>query len=104
MWSDNRTIAKIVDFGVAFFDVSQRNAAGKVYDPEDDVTILNDPTLFPPHDLDRLIGTPKFIAPEIIARTGLATNDSSCTLTGDDGDPKASTSDQPLRVGKAVDV
>ncbi|KAL1736182.1 kinase-like domain-containing protein [Schizophyllum commune] len=104
VWSDNRTIAKIVDFGVAFFDVSQRNAAGKVYDPEDDVTILNDPTLFPPHDLDRLIGTPKFIAPEIIARTGLATNDSSCTLTGDDGDPKASTSDQPLRVGKAVDV
>ncbi|KAL1710549.1 kinase-like domain-containing protein [Schizophyllum commune] len=85
VWSDNRTIAKIVDFG-------------------DDVTILNDPTLFPPHDLDRLIGTPKFIAPEIIARTGLATNDSSCTLTGDDGDPKASTSDQPLRVGKAVDV
>uniref|UniRef100_D8Q989 Protein kinase domain-containing protein n=1 Tax=Schizophyllum commune (strain H4-8 / FGSC 9210) TaxID=578458 RepID=D8Q989_SCHCM len=85
VWSDNRTIAKIVDFG-------------------DDVTILNDPALFPPHDLDRLIGTPKFIAPEIIARTGLATNDSSCTLTDDDGDPKASTSDQPLRVGKAVDV
>ncbi|KAL1743508.1 kinase-like domain-containing protein [Schizophyllum fasciatum] len=104
VWSDKRTIAKIVDFGVAFFDVSERKATAKVYDPEEDVAILNDPTLFPPHDIDRLIGTPKFIAPELIARTGLATNDSSCTLTGECTDPKASTSEQPLRIGKAVDV
>lgn len=103
VWSDNRTMAKIVDFGVAFFDASERKAAAKAYAAEDDVAILDDPTLFPPNDLDRLIGTPKFIAPEIIARTGLGASDSSFTLAGDDVDAKTA-SDEPLRIGKAVDV
>jgi serine/threonine protein kinase len=60
LWTSNRTLVKIIDFGVSHFSpLTQGSKSRKELDPDDDV-------LFPEADLLRRIGTPSFLAPEVV--------------------------------------
>ncbi|OAX42734.1 kinase-like protein [Rhizopogon vinicolor AM-OR11-026] len=65
LWTADRQMVKISDFGVSHFSYAQRLAAagrGKV--ALDDA---NDPILLDDSDLSKRAGTPPFLAPEVIA-------------------------------------
>jgi serine/threonine protein kinase len=60
LWTNNRTLVKIIDFGVSHFSPSTRELRSrKGLDPDD---VL----LFPEADLLKRIGTPSFLAPEVV--------------------------------------
>ncbi|KIY53965.1 kinase-like protein [Fistulina hepatica ATCC 64428] len=58
MWSEDR-VAKIIDFGVSHY-IHEGAAPGQ------SCLHLEDDVIFPEKDLKRTIGTPKFIAPEVV--------------------------------------
>lgn len=66
LWSDDRRMVKIADFGVSHFSYAQRVQAvgqGKAELPEEDI-LMNEA------DLSKFAGTPMFLAPEILYDTG----------------------------------
>lgn len=65
LWTEDRQMVKITDFGVSHFSYAQRLAAagrGQV-----DLDDPNDPILLDDSDLSKRAGTPPFLAPEVIA-------------------------------------
>lgn len=65
LWTEDRQMVKITDFGVSHFSYAQRLAAagrGQV-----DMDNPNDPILLDDSDLSKRAGTPPFLAPEVIA-------------------------------------
>ena len=63
MWTENRCTVKIIDFGVSHFvpGLREHTGRGKTADEID-----GDTTLFPESDLHKRIGTPSFLAPEVV--------------------------------------
>jgi len=59
LWAENRTTVKIIDFGVSHFLPSLREQ--KTSEDVDEATVM-----FPEGDLHKRIGTPSFIAPEVV--------------------------------------
>ena len=65
LWTADRQMVKITDFGVSHFSYAQRlAAAGRGQVALDDP---NDPILLDDSDLSKRAGTPPFLAPEVIA-------------------------------------
>ncbi|KAG6332063.1 hypothetical protein ID866_7026 [Astraeus odoratus] len=65
LWTADRQMVKITDFGVSHFSYAQRlAAAGRGQVGLDDP---NDPILLDDSDLSKRAGTPPFLAPEVIA-------------------------------------
>ncbi|KAG9314941.1 kinase-like domain-containing protein [Chiua virens] len=65
LWTADRRMVKITDFGVSHFSYAQRlAAAGRGQVALDDP---NDPILLDDSDLSKRAGTPPFLAPEVIA-------------------------------------
>ncbi|KAF9223814.1 kinase-like protein [Gyrodon lividus] len=65
LWTADRQMVKITDFGVSHFSYAQRlAAAGRGQVASDDP---NDPILLDDSDLSKRAGTPPFLAPEVIA-------------------------------------
>jgi serine/threonine protein kinase len=116
LWSADRQMVKISDFGVSHFSYAQRLAAagrGKV--ALDDA---NDPILLDDSDLSKRAGTPPFLAPEVIAEynsadpspsiSAFATSSTlpslrSATHVGSSSTVRPSTS-QRQQITKAIDV
>ncbi|KAJ8482380.1 hypothetical protein ONZ45_g14970 [Pleurotus djamor] len=67
MWTSDRSTVKIIDFGVSQFVPSERVAPCPSGNHRyDSFKPLYDPLLFPPSDLTRRMGTPSFLAPELV--------------------------------------
>ncbi|KAJ8473021.1 hypothetical protein ONZ45_g16451 [Pleurotus djamor] len=67
MWTADRSTVKIIDFGVSQFVPSERVAPCPSGNHRyDSFKPLYDPLLFPPSDLTRRMGTPSFLAPELV--------------------------------------
>lgn len=65
LWTEDRQMVKITDFGVSHFSYAQRlAAAGRGQVALDNP---NDPILLDDSDLSKRAGTPPFLAPEVIA-------------------------------------
>lgn len=57
LWTEDRTVVKIIDFGVSHFTTTSQSRQGLLPD---------DVMLFPETDLLKRIGTPSFLAPEVV--------------------------------------
>lgn len=117
LWTADRQMVKITDFGVSHFSYAQRlAAAGRGQVALDDP---NDPILLDDSDLSKRAGTPPFLAPEVIAEytstepfpSMSASATSSTLLSSRSGTPVNSTttiraSAAPRRqpITKAIDV
>lgn len=117
LWTADRQMVKITDFGVSHFSYAQRlAAAGRGQVALDDP---NDPILLDDSDLSKRAGTPPFLAPEVIAEytstepfpSMSASATSSTLLSSRSGTPVNSTttiraSGTPHRqpITKAIDV
>lgn len=117
LWTADRQMVKITDFGVSHFSYAQRLAvAGRGQVALDDP---NDPILLDDSDLSKRAGTPPFLAPEVIAEytstepfpSMSASATSSTLLSSRSGTPVNSTTTirgfatphrQPIT--KAIDV
>ncbi|PFH51565.1 hypothetical protein AMATHDRAFT_142422 [Amanita thiersii Skay4041] len=62
LWSENRTTVKIIDFGISHYCATQHWVSPKKVTTDDD----DDLSLFPECDLRRRVGTPSFLAPEVV--------------------------------------
>ncbi|KAG2153979.1 kinase-like domain-containing protein [Suillus clintonianus] len=115
LWTADRQMVKISDFGVSHFSYAQRLAAagrGKV--ALDDA---NDPILLDDSDLSKRAGTPPFLAPEVIAEyngdpvASISASATSTTLPSLRSAPHISSTStvrpntsQRLQITKAIDV
>ena len=106
LWSSDRRMVKIADFGVSHFSYAQQLAAAGQgeYTPEDDI-LMNEA------DLYKFAGTPMFLAPEILYDSGADTSASSSTASnlyalGSDGagSAGATTPRKKPTITKAVDI
>ncbi len=106
LWSDDRRMVKIADFGVSHFSYAQQlAAAGQAgYNHEDDI-------LMDEADLFKFAGTPTFLAPEILCDSGADASTSSSmasnlnTLgTSGPGGTGATTPRKKPTITKAVDI
>lgn len=73
LWTENRRMVKIADFGVSQFTYAQQ-FTDKNHTKYDEALLLNEP------DLSRLAGTPMFLAPEIVAETSTTQSSTSSNL------------------------
>ncbi|KIJ60403.1 hypothetical protein HYDPIDRAFT_98798 [Hydnomerulius pinastri MD-312] len=93
LWTADRQMVKITDFGVSHFSYAQRlAAAGRGQVALDDP---NDPILQDDSDLSKRAGTPPFLAPEVISE-----------YTSTDPSPSIGSTAVPHRqpITKAIDV
>ncbi|KAF8236473.1 kinase-like protein [Tricholoma matsutake] len=60
LWTSDRAVVKIIDFGVSHFSSTIQGSLSRKGLHPDDVT------LFPENDLLKRIGTPSFLAPEVV--------------------------------------
>lgn len=113
LWTADRQMVKISDFGVSHFSYAQRLAAAGRGNALDDA---NDPILLDDSDLSKRAGTPPFLAPEVIAEyndpsPSISTSATSITLPslrsaphiGSSSTVRPNTS-QRLQITKAIDV
>ncbi|KAI0090984.1 kinase-like domain-containing protein, partial [Irpex rosettiformis] len=106
LWSSDRRMVKIADFGVSHFSYAQQLAAAgqEGYSPEDDI-LMNEA------DLYKFAGTPMFLAPEILYDSGADTSTSSSTASNlyalgseSTGSAGATTPRKKPTITKAVDI
>jgi SNF1-activating kinase 1 len=71
LWSDDRRMVKIADFGVSHYSYAQRLAAGQSTQSQEDDILKNEA------DLYKFAGTPMFLAPEILYDSTAETSHSS---------------------------
>lgn len=114
LWTADRQMVKISDFGVSHFSYAQRLAAAGRGNALDDA---NDPILLDDSDLSKRAGTPPFLAPEVIAEyngdpsPSISASATSTTLPslrsaphiGSSSTVRPNTS-QRLQITKAIDV
>ncbi|EIW84423.1 kinase-like protein [Coniophora puteana RWD-64-598 SS2] len=107
LWTADRQMVKISDFGVSTFSYAQRLAAAGRSKVEADDT---DPLLLDDSDLSKRSGTPSFLAPEIIAEYERAsdaspTSTSTSFLSSATAHASPTTSSRSKRkITKAIDV
>ncbi|EKM58652.1 uncharacterized protein PHACADRAFT_88772, partial [Phanerochaete carnosa HHB-10118-sp] len=103
LWSADRRVVKIADFGISHFSYAQFLAAkGKTADSADIQDLEgHDKILLDESDLTRFAGTPTFLAPEIIS-DGSADMSASASTSGN----LESTSVEVRRpvISKAIDI
>ncbi|THG97516.1 hypothetical protein EW026_g4487 [Hermanssonia centrifuga] len=103
LWSEDRRVVKIADFGVSHFSYAQRLAAlgeGAISPSAEDPILMDD------SDLSKFAGTPMFLAPEILAEPpgdDAATNTSINLEELADDTVETVTLKQP-RITKAIDI
>jgi [calcium/calmodulin-dependent protein kinase] kinase len=114
LWTADRQMVKISDFGVSHFSYAQRLAAAGRGNALDDA---NDPILLDDSDLSKRAGTPPFLAPEVIAEyngdpsPSISASATSTTLPslrsaphiGSSSTVRPNTSHR-LQITKAIDV
>lgn len=93
IWTKDRELVKLIDFGIAHYipaaketPSSSRHGKGKQSEQSDGI----DTSLFPESDLRKTIGTPAFLAPEVV--------------WNDDTQPSASNARSRPLITKSVDV
>ncbi|KAF8622768.1 hypothetical protein AX15_006853 [Amanita polypyramis BW_CC] len=64
LWTEDRSTVKIIDFGVSHFVPKLRKQVEDGRKTADDVN--GDAALFPEGDLHKRVGTPSFLAPEVV--------------------------------------
>lgn len=116
LWTADRQVVKITDFGVSHFSYAQHLAArGYGQAALDD---LNDPLLLDDSDLSKRAGTPPFLAPEVIAEYSSTESSPSISASGSNNPLSSRSGTQinslgtirghatPLRqpITKAIDV
>ncbi|EDR05825.1 uncharacterized protein LACBIDRAFT_147958, partial [Laccaria bicolor S238N-H82] len=94
LWTDDRRMVKIGDFGVSHFSYAQRLAAAGAEGAQGDP---HDPILLDDSDLTRRAGTPAFLAPEIFSSGA-----TSSTIQTPQS-PASSTPNRPP-ITKAIDI
>lgn len=106
MWSSDRSTIKIIDFGVSHFSPSERMApAPNRNGLHHQFKALYDPLQFPASDLLKRIGTPAFLAPEVVwffdpdKEASGTSSDTLTSLTNENVIP-----DQRPPVTKAIDI
>lgn len=104
LWSDDRRMVKIADFGVSHFSYAQRlAAAGNGVLPEQEEILMNESDLF------KFAGTPMFLAPEILYDSGAEVSQTSSTSSnlhalGTSTAGGAATPRKKPDITKAIDV
>ena len=104
LWSGDRRVVKIADFGISHFSYAQRlAAAGNDALPEQEEILMNESDLF------KFSGTPMFLAPEIMYDLGAETSQSSSTSSnlhslGTSSPAGAATPRKKPDITKAIDI
>ncbi|KAI0790022.1 kinase-like protein [Abortiporus biennis] len=100
LWTADRRMVKIADFGVSHFSYAQRlSAAG-----EDDTDSVTDPHLMDDSDLSKFAGTPMFLAPEIISDTSTAESSTSSNLNQLGTSSTSTVGRKKAPITKAIDI
>ena len=111
LWTDDRRMVKIGDFGVSHFSYAQRLAAAGAEGAQGDP---HDPILLDDSDLTRRAGTPAFLAPEIVfehtneydspgASTSQFSSGASSSTIQTPHSPSSTTPNRPP-ITKAIDI
>ncbi|KAI0080968.1 kinase-like protein [Panus rudis PR-1116 ss-1] len=111
LWTEDRRMVKIADFGVSHFSYAQRLAAASSsarkggQDRDSDL----DPLLMDDSDLSKFAGTPMFLAPEIVydSSSVVSSNANTPGEASSAGESQAGSSTPTLRkppITKAIDV
>ncbi|KAI0695386.1 kinase-like protein, partial [Cytidiella melzeri] len=106
LWSSDRRMVKIADFGVSHFSYAQQlSSAGQGARTLEDDILMNEA------DLYKFAGTPMFLAPEILYDSGAETSNSSSTAsnlhalsTSISGGTGATTPRKKPTITKAIDI
>ena len=101
MWSTDRQVVKIGDFGVSHFSLAQRIAAAG----EEAADETPDPILLDESDLSKFAGTPMFLAPEVVADTSSdLPSETNTTLTASEDVSSTNTPRRRPAITKAIDI
>ncbi|KAI0342593.1 kinase-like protein [Trametopsis cervina] len=104
LWSTDRRVVKIADFGVSHFSYAQRIATGNSQAPLEEI-LMNEADLF------KFAGTPTFLAPEILYDSSVEASNSSSTASNlhtlaasTPGSTGATVSRNRPGITKAIDI
>ncbi|KAF8633416.1 hypothetical protein AX17_004587 [Amanita inopinata Kibby_2008] len=100
MWAEDRTCVKIIDFGVSHLSVGQQ---AQTLEKSVEEEVEEDNLLFPESDLQKRIGTPSFLAPEVVWFDDPSETEKGASASNQTLSPSLETIKRPP-ITKAIDI